>query len=55
MLESLRAFEQRNHWGATAMTTQMEEDILTPDDRDFVTALAGGLEVILAFDSDNRA
>ncbi|WP_089727517.1 IclR family transcriptional regulator domain-containing protein [Modicisalibacter muralis] len=31
----------------------MKEDILTPDDRDFVTALASGLEVILAFDSDN--
>ncbi|TDB04187.1 IclR family transcriptional regulator domain-containing protein [Halomonas marinisediminis] len=27
-----------------------KEDVLTPDDRDFVTALASGLEVILAFD-----
>lgn len=27
-----------------------KEEILTPDDRDFVTALASGLEVILAFD-----
>lgn len=27
-----------------------EEDILTPDNRDFVTALASGIEVILAFD-----
>nr|WP_297457886.1 IclR family transcriptional regulator C-terminal domain-containing protein [uncultured Halomonas sp.] len=35
------------------MTTQMQEDVLTPDDRDFVTALASGLEVILAFDGDN--
>lgn len=26
-----------------------DEDILSPDDRDFVTALASGLEVILAF------
>lgn len=34
------------------MTTQMKEDVLTPDDRDFVTALASGLEVILAFDND---
>lgn len=28
----------------------LEEEILSPDDRDFVTALASGLEVILAFD-----
>ncbi|MFW6346707.1 MAG: IclR family transcriptional regulator domain-containing protein [Halomonas sp.] len=27
-----------------------EEEVLSPDDRDFVTALASGLEVILAFD-----
>lgn len=27
-----------------------EEDALSPDDRDFVTALASGLDVILAFD-----
>ncbi|GHE22219.1 IclR family transcriptional regulator domain-containing protein [Halomonas urumqiensis] len=27
-----------------------EEDLLTPDNRDFVTALASGIEVILAFD-----
>lgn len=27
-----------------------EKDVLSPDDRDFVTALASGLEVILAFD-----
>lgn len=32
------------------MTTPTKEDILSPDDRDFVTALASGLEVILAFD-----
>ena len=35
------------------MPTQLEEESLGPDDRDFVTALASGLEVILAFDSDN--
>lgn len=35
------------------MTTQMKDDALSPDDRDFVTALASGLEVVLAFDSDN--
>lgn len=28
----------------------MQDEPLTPDDRDFVTALASGLEVILAFD-----
>lgn len=28
----------------------MHDETLTPDDRDFVTALASGLEVILAFD-----
>ncbi|MDX1466069.1 MAG: helix-turn-helix domain-containing protein, partial [Halomonas sp.] len=28
----------------------MHNETLTPDDRDFVTALASGLEVILAFD-----
>lgn len=27
-----------------------DEETLSPDDRDFVTALASGLEVILAFD-----
>jgi len=32
------------------MTTPTKEEILSPDDRDFVTALASGLEVILAFD-----
>ncbi|WP_422720099.1 IclR family transcriptional regulator domain-containing protein [Franzmannia qiaohouensis] len=31
----------------------MQEDTLQPDDRDFVTALASGLEVILAFDGAN--
>lgn len=35
------------------MTTQIKDDILSPDDRDFVTALASGLDVVLAFDSDN--
>lgn len=30
----------------------MHDDTLTPDDRDFVTALASGLEVIQAFDDD---
>ncbi|MEC9483200.1 MAG: IclR family transcriptional regulator C-terminal domain-containing protein [Halomonas sp.] len=34
------------------MSTQPKEEALSPDDRDFVTALASGLEVILAFDSD---
>lgn len=28
----------------------MQDEVLSPDDRDFVTALASGLEVILAFD-----
>lgn len=28
----------------------MQDGPLSPDDRDFVTALASGLEVILAFD-----
>ena len=32
------------------MEEQLQDDMLTPDDRDFVTALASGLEVILAFD-----
>ncbi|MEQ6916463.1 IclR family transcriptional regulator domain-containing protein [Halomonas aquatica] len=32
----------------------MQENVLSPDDRDFVTALASGLEVILAFDEDHR-
>jgi IclR family transcriptional regulator, pca regulon regulatory protein len=32
------------------METAAQDDVLTPDDRDFVTALASGLEVILAFD-----
>ncbi|UYG07427.1 IclR family transcriptional regulator C-terminal domain-containing protein [Halomonas sp. M4R1S46] len=31
----------------------MQEEVLSPDDRDFVTALASGLEVILAFDEDH--
>ncbi|SFI18128.1 IclR family transcriptional regulator domain-containing protein [Modicisalibacter xianhensis] len=35
------------------MSTQPKEESLSPDDRDFVTALASGLDVILAFDSDN--
>lgn len=33
--------------------TQTKEDVLSPDDRDFVTALASGLDVILAFDNAN--
>lgn len=32
------------------MEEQLQDEMLTPDDRDFVTALASGLEVILAFD-----
>ncbi|GGX99573.1 IclR family transcriptional regulator [Litchfieldella qijiaojingensis] len=32
------------------MEVQRHDDTLTPEDRDFVTALASGLEVILAFD-----
>ncbi|WP_027965849.1 IclR family transcriptional regulator domain-containing protein [Halomonas halocynthiae] len=32
------------------MASQPQEDTLTPEDRDFVAALASGLEVILAFD-----
>jgi len=35
------------------MTTQMKDEPLSPDDRDFVTALASGLDVILAFDHAN--
>lgn len=35
---------------ATHPLTQPQEETLTPDDRDFVAALASGLEVILAFD-----
>ncbi|TLF53078.1 IclR family transcriptional regulator [Halomonas urmiana] len=31
----------------------MQEEVLGPDDRDFVTALASGLEVILAFDEEH--
>ncbi|MBP64016.1 MAG: IclR family transcriptional regulator, partial [Planctomycetaceae bacterium] len=30
-----------------------KEEMLNPDDRDFVTALASGLEVILAFDQQS--
>lgn len=30
-----------------------QQDALSPDDRDFVTALASGLEVILAFDANH--
>lgn len=48
--------EQRNdqrHDGATPMTTQTKDERLSPDDRDFVTALASGLDVILAFDHAN--
>lgn len=33
----------------------MEERKLTPEDRDFVGALAAGLEVLLAFDADHTA
>ncbi|WP_043528356.1 IclR family transcriptional regulator domain-containing protein [Litchfieldella xinjiangensis] len=33
------------------MDAQHQDDTLSPDDRDFVTALASGLEVILAFDN----
>ncbi|EPC02838.1 IclR family transcriptional regulator [Litchfieldella anticariensis FP35 = DSM 16096] len=32
------------------MDAQPQDETLTPEDRDFVTALASGLEVILAFD-----
>ncbi|WP_416139298.1 IclR family transcriptional regulator C-terminal domain-containing protein [Halomonas sp. HK25] len=32
------------------MATAVQDEVLTPEDRDFVTALASGLEVILAFD-----
>jgi len=32
------------------METALQDEVLSPDDRDFVTALASGLEVILAFD-----
>lgn len=35
------------------MITQTNDEPLKPDDRDFVTALASGLDVILAFDHDN--
>lgn len=35
------------------MNTPMQDDTLSADDRDFVTALASGLEVILAFDGAN--
>lgn len=31
----------------------MQDEVLSPDDRDFVTALASGLEVILAFDGSH--
>jgi IclR family transcriptional regulator, pca regulon regulatory protein len=30
-----------------------QEEALKPDDRDFVTALASGLEVIMAFDDSH--
>ncbi|WP_074398246.1 MULTISPECIES: IclR family transcriptional regulator domain-containing protein [unclassified Halomonas] len=35
------------------MDAMVQEDKLDPDDRDFVTALASGLEVILAFDESH--
>ncbi|WP_208653923.1 MULTISPECIES: IclR family transcriptional regulator C-terminal domain-containing protein [Halomonadaceae] len=35
------------------MEVPVQEETLSPDDRDFVTALASGLEVILAFDGAN--
>lgn len=35
------------------MDAQVQEETLSPDDRDFVTALASGLEVILAFDDNH--
>lgn len=35
------------------MEEQLQDEMLTSDDRDFVTALASGLEVILAFDENN--
>lgn len=35
------------------MDMAVQEEVLSPDDRDFVTALASGLEVILAFDEAN--
>src|SRR5690625_3184362 len=33
--------------------SSMQDEVLSPDDRDFVTALASGLEVILAFDGSH--
>jgi IclR family pca regulon transcriptional regulator len=36
-----------------SMDVRVQDDTLTPDDRDFVSALASGLEVILAFDEAN--
>nr|AIK66561.1 Pca regulon regulatory protein [Arhodomonas sp. Seminole] len=35
------------------METSVREETIRPDDRDYVTALASGLEVILAFDGAN--
>lgn len=35
------------------MEEQLQDEMLTPDDRDFVTALASGLEVILAFNESH--
>lgn len=35
------------------MSRSDSDEVLTPDDRDFVTALASGLEVILAFDEEH--
>nr|WP_298415072.1 IclR family transcriptional regulator C-terminal domain-containing protein [uncultured Halomonas sp.] len=35
------------------MNAPLQDDTLTSEDRDFVTALASGLEVILAFDAAN--
>lgn len=35
------------------MEEQRQDQMLTPDDRDFVTALSSGLDVILAFDENH--
>lgn len=44
----LKIYANFDEW--TPMEEQLQDEMLTPDDRDFVTALASGLEVILAFD-----
>ncbi len=35
------------------MASAAQDEVLSPEDRDFVTALASGLEVILAFDEEH--